>query len=807
MDDAALQPPSFSTRALRWLPLLAVVAVAAAVRLYGLGARTMQGDEAVYSLVARQIARGGGYEQIAALHGPLHAFATAAIFRVFGTSDFTARLAPALFGVALAALPFAFTRQIGRRGAFAAALMLAVSPTLTYYSRFARSDVMLAFFSLAVAVAIWCYLAAPHRLHLYLLATALAFLFVTSEMALVVTAIFVAYLDYRVALDLFEQLRDGRRGPVERTHYELLGLEAGATAKQVLLAYKRAVDATADTCARSALAVAYHTLTHETQRATYDRKLARRQHVVREMRAEPGVGTKAALLCGGWLIVALWPFLRGLRERAHLRRLPDAAHPLLLTALLALPFYGPLVQKLPFVGRKGFAGEQPIYYLGVGFGRTPGGEVPVMLATLGALFALAMIAGMAWRWHVWVICWALFYGITITLFTGFYTNSGGIWTGLWGTLDTWMRPDAQIAVRPASYYATLVPVYELLPCAVATIGALWLVARGSLRDRAVMLGAAATVAALAVMPAGTPLLASHRLAIELAIAGGAVLAVRMPEFTKFLAFWSVAAFFAYTRIDAKEPWLAVQIALPLTLLAGRLAEDALAALRLPRLIAPRARVLSPMTLARGLALAAVAAAAVLTLRGALDVNRRAEMASAGAGGQTARAAARVEALQPARTSGDVHAVLAAVGRAAQASGKGHDLPIALDAQQTFAQTWFWYLRDYANLKLEDMQGGYQLPSGSVALVSAQDAAKLRAPATAVRLPFVQEWTAPRAGGGASAADVLAAGTWAAWGRDLIDHGAAAPGTAVSGVAYFPGELRDAVAAGPQGAVLSAAVGR
>ncbi|MDE3096156.1 MAG: TIGR03663 family protein [Chloroflexota bacterium] len=799
MDEAATHPEASSARVLRWLLLLAVVAVAAAVRLWGLGARTMQGDEAVYSLVARQIARGGGYEQVAALHGPLHYFATAAVFRAFGTGDFTARLVPALFGVALAALPFAFTRQIGRRGAFAAVLMLAVSPTLTYYSRFARADVMLAFFSLAAAVATWRYLAAPQRVHLYLLAVALAFLFVTSEMALVVTAIFVAYLDYRVALDLFEQMRDARRGALDHTHYELLGVGADATAKQIRLAYKHAVDATADTCARSALAVAYHTLTHETRRAAYDRKLARRQ-VATVTRGEPGVGTRAALLCGGWLIVALWPFVRGLRERAHLRRLPDAASPLLLTALLALPFYGPLVQKLPFVGRKGFAGEQPIYYLGVGFGRTPGGEVPVMLATLGALFALAMLAGLAWRWHVWVICWALFYGITITLFTGFYTNSGGIWTGLWGTLDTWMRPDAQISVRPAAYYATLVPVYELLPVAVAAIGALGLVARGSMRDRAVMLGAAAAVGALALMPAGTPLLASHRLALELLIASTAVLAVRMPESTKFLAFWSVAAFFAYTRIETKEPWLAVQIVVPLTLLAGRLTEDALAALRLPHLAVPHAAAISraPAMLARGLAVAAVVGAAALTLRGALDVNRSAETAST--------VPARVEALQPARTSGDVRAVLAAVGRAAQASGKGTALPIALDAQAGFAQTWFWYLRDYSNLKIEDMRAGYQVPAGAVALVSAQDAAKLRAPAAAVRLPFVQEWTAQPAGGGASAADVLAAGTWAGWGRDLIDHGAPAPGTAMSGIAYFPGELRAAVAAGPQGAVLSAAVG-
>src|SRR3990170_4453197 len=82
-----------------------VATVAAVTRFWQLGARTFQGDETVYSLLANQVARGRGWEQSPVVHGPMQFFAAAGAFRVLGTSDATARLMPALFGVMLAMLP------------------------------------------------------------------------------------------------------------------------------------------------------------------------------------------------------------------------------------------------------------------------------------------------------------------------------------------------------------------------------------------------------------------------------------------------------------------------------------------------------------------------------------------------------------------------------------------------------------------------------------------------------------------------------------------------------------------------------
>ena len=91
--------------------------------------------------------------------------------------------------------------------------------------------------------------------------------------------------------------------------------------------------------------------------------------------------------------------------------------------------------------------------------------------TLGVLFSAAMILGLAWRWHAFVICWAAFYGVALTLFTSFFTHRGGVWTGVWGTLDYTWRPEARHADGPAFYYGMMVSVYEFLPLLACGLGA------------------------------------------------------------------------------------------------------------------------------------------------------------------------------------------------------------------------------------------------------------------------------------------------------------------------------------------------
>jgi len=795
--------------------LAGIAALAAVLRFHELGLRTIQGEETAASLISNQLALGRGYEQIPVTHGPFHYFVTAAAFHVIGASDVTARAMPALFGVLLALLPLLFARHIGRVGSVAAALLLAVSPTMVYYSRFAGPDVYLAFFTLATAMVVWRYLARPARAWLYVMAATLAFMLVTTEMALVMVAIFAAYLQYRTGADFIEQTREpDTEAGTARTHYEILGVGRDAQTREIRLAYKKALDSRDKRTDRDAIATAYQVLTTANRREAYDRKLAQRELVAatRAAARSTGAGTRALLMAGAGAIALAWPFIGGTRRGLRLKRLPDAASPLIVMTMLALPFYGPLVEKLPFVGDRGFDGQTIVYVIG-GTTKTPGGELPVMLITLGVLFAVAGIAGMAWRWHAWVICWATFYGITLTMFTGFFTNKGGIWTGLWGTLDYWWRPEAQHVDGPAYYYAMLLPPYEMLPIAAAAGGMALLLVRGGRRNRIIAVVACETLNLIMFAPAWMWPVAHHRTMLEMIVACGAVLALRLDEMTKFLSFWTVAAFLAFSTIGRKDPWLAMHIALPLSLLAAKLVNDAVAAFELPAVPAmPTLRIGTPRRLAQAVVLATVAAAAVFTVRaGTLASWGHGSVPQlAGALASSDHGDTPIELIQPDRVAPDVREVRAAVERASAESGQGKNMTIALDTSYDFAEGWLWYLRGYPNLQIEDMRRGYQVPAGAIAIFDARNRDKVQVDAASTALTFTRSWSFPLGNAQLSPSDVwsdmVSADWWSKWSRYAVDRTRAGSLESQSGMAYFPRELSASLPTSRASDVLATEVG-
>lgn len=793
---------------------MAIIALAAVLRFWQLGIRTFTSDEGLYSLMARQFARGGGYEHVPELHGPLQILAAAGVFKAFGEGDVTARVMPAVFGVLLAALPFLFRRHIGRPGAIAAALLLAVSPSMVYYSRFAGPDIYLAFFTLATAMIIWRYLAAPSRAWLYLMAATLAFAVTSTEMALLVVPVFALYLNYRVARAFVAQAGEPRIDATQpATHYERLLVARDATVREIRLAYKKLIDRTESRTEREAFADSYHVLTTANRREAYDRKLALRARVTAEQDPvpAPGMGTKATLAATAWLIAALWPFAGFVRRRMNLTSLPDAAHPLLAMALLTLPFYGPLVEKLSIIGDRGFDGQRQIIVLG-GTNINPGGELPVMFATLGVLFAVTAVLGFAWKWHAWVICWAVFYGIVVTMFTGFFSHRGGVWSGIWGSLDYTWRPEAHHANGPVYYYGMMLPAYEFLPLAAAALGGLALLLAGGWRNRLTMLAAALAIAAVTVAPSWVTGVDEHRVLFAAIIAGIAMLALRVPDLTKFFAFWTIAALGAFTMIGRKDPWLTIHVALPMIMLAANLVNDAVVAFELPEITVPRFRVYAPRRLAQGLIAAAFAVLAVFTLRTGI-------LAGWGHGSvpQLAGALALrdhgdtpIELFATQQNAPDVRELAAAIGTAAAASGQGKSIPIAIDASYQFSEGWDWYLRDYTGITLADMRKSYDAPSGAIVLVDSRNRFNVRGDDTSLAVTFTNRWSFPgryeRLSKETIASRLVSADAWADWYGYLRDRTQIGIPAYTEGVVYFPRELSASVRLARQSDVLSANIG-
>src|SRR4029079_3860834 len=153
-----------------------------------------------------------------------------------------------------------------------------------------------------------------------------------------------------------------------------------------------------------------------------------------------------------------------------------------------------------------------------------------------------------------------------------------------------------------------------LPLAVAALGGLALLLIGGWRNRITMLIAAPAIAAITLAPSWAPAVNANSILLATIVAGAAVLSLRVPDLTKFFAFWAVAALGAFTLIGRKDPWLTVQIALPMIMLAAKVVNDAIVPFELPAVSVPQFRVYAPRRLAQGLAAGGVAVVAVFTLR-------------------------------------------------------------------------------------------------------------------------------------------------------------------------------------------------
>jgi uncharacterized protein (TIGR03663 family) len=196
-----------------------LVAVALALRLADLGSRPFHHDESQDAYFSWLFQTSGDYEYDPLLHGPLRFYLTAAAYTLFGDSDFTARLAPALMGLLMVPLPYLLRRQLGRVGALAAGVLLAVGPSYLYFSRFAREDIYIAAITLAMLVVVFRFFERPRRWHPAAFGAGLAMSFATKESTFI--TVFVAGSFFLLAIGWQARAAGLREAPIVRA---LLGV-------------------------------------------------------------------------------------------------------------------------------------------------------------------------------------------------------------------------------------------------------------------------------------------------------------------------------------------------------------------------------------------------------------------------------------------------------------------------------------------------------------------------------------------------------------------------------------------------------
>jgi len=484
-------------------------------RLTNLGVRVMSHDEVNHVVPAFDLFSGRGYRHDPVTHGPLQFPLMALSYFLFGDNDFTSRLPHAMFGIAsVLFILFFYRRYLGKYGVIAAAVFFMISPFMLFYGRYARNDAICAFWGVASFYVLLRYFETGLSKYLLMLAVLLSLNFSTKETAYIFTSQLLIFVFILVIMDLFRSSGDGRtRQKFVLINVILVGVIAACIALSVFFVRG----------AGQLIQTGQVVLSLANAGQLYDFKTYIGIAVTVIKLTFPIL---IPLIFSMGLLVYIkpllnWEFLKDSRAFA--------------VFILSLTFVLPLLAPFLVI----FAGLNPVAY---------SEPFPVLIdyIYIAYFFGLSVIIGSIWDEKNWWKYAAVFFGIYITLFSTFFTNTVGILTGMIGSLGHWLpQQDVGRGGQPSYYFAFfLIPIYEFLG-AFGTLLAFYF----GFKQRSFW-NKASDASAVKVENPSFP-----------------VLHPSLPIPAIFI-FFTIFSLIAYTLAGEKMPWLTVHITFPLLLTAG-----------------------------------------------------------------------------------------------------------------------------------------------------------------------------------------------------------------------------------------------
>lgn len=512
-----LDRPALSRVNWEQILLLALIALAILTRLWDLSYRAWNHDEAIHTHWSWTLYTGRGYQHNPIYHGPFLYLFTAFTFFLFGDNDTSARLAPALFGIVLVALPYFFRRWLGKRGWLATAAMLLISPSVLYYSRFNRHDIYVELFTVLIALAIWKYF--DERKEIWLIATAalLAFSYTAMETTFIFAAIFAEFLCAHFTFE-YVRARVSWKPFTTGLFSAILGIP--------FFGFIVIVNAV---------------------RAAFGKTSSG------DWRTIPSFNL--AMILGTFSLPLLTPVLLYALNSIWKHAFNADFFP--ITAFSDLSVLTQIAQTQFDVALR-------------------------IIGLTGAMILIAALVGIWWNARVWTISALLFWPIFIVFFTTVFTNGGGFFTGLLGSLGYWLSQQAvQRGGQPSYYYLFVtLPMYELLPYLVSLATLIWYWWRHRPAGLLILLSwILVTIVAYIFV---RPLLVNSPFAGagELIVYGGNAIVIALtffatydPDqpasfFPTFIFTWAVGCLVIFSLAGEKMPWLTMHLAIPLAFVAG-----------------------------------------------------------------------------------------------------------------------------------------------------------------------------------------------------------------------------------------------
>jgi predicted membrane-bound mannosyltransferase len=214
--------PPLRERLLNWAPFWGVFLLGAILRFWGLGDKPLHHDESLHAYFSLQLLHNmenwlgcfspgaSCYHYDPLLHGPFQFHFIALVYKISqlvgapdnGVNTTTVRILAATLGTIIVCLPYFLRDYLGKWGAWLACFLLAVSPSMVYFSRFAREDIYMACFTLLLVVSVARYIRDRKMRWLLLAALAFSLSYATKEATFLTVAVFGSFLGALIAWEL-----------------------------------------------------------------------------------------------------------------------------------------------------------------------------------------------------------------------------------------------------------------------------------------------------------------------------------------------------------------------------------------------------------------------------------------------------------------------------------------------------------------------------------------------------------------------------------------------------------------------------